>query len=173
MRRPRGSAKQGAVPKSFGPPPEAVLEAVRQRSGLSIDDEGRFCVHGERITHARTLEALWGSLERRPDGRYMVHVGRESAYVEVPFAPFAVRGLVPGPVGLDLLLSDGSREPLRPETLRVGRDGVLRTTVKGGEPARFTREAQVTLGLRLEEDRAAPGGYRLHLGPRSWPVGAE
>jgi hypothetical protein len=165
--------QDGRVSKSFGPSPEAVLEALRRRSGLSIDDEGRLCVDGERISHARTLEVLWGSLARRHDGRYEVHVGRESAIVEVPFAPYAVRGLVPGPVGLDVLLSDGSREPLRPETLRVGRDGVLRCTVKGDEPARFTRDAQVALGLRLEEDRWAPGGYRLLLGGRAWPIGAE
>ena len=161
------------MPKSFGPPPEVVLEALRRRSGLSIDDEGRLCVHGERITHARTLEVLWGSLARRADGLYEVRVGRESAVVEVPFAPYAVRGLVPGPQGLDVLLSDGSREPLRPDTLRVGRDGVLRCTVKGDLPARFTRDAQVALGLRLEEDRGAPGGFRLALGGRAWPVGAE
>ena len=159
--------------KSFGPPPEVVLEALRRQSGLSIDDEGRFCVHGERIAHARTLEVLWASLARRADGRYLVHVGRESAIVDVPFAPYAVRGLVPGPVGLDVLLSDGSREPLRPRTLRVGRDGVLRCTVKEEEPARFTRDAQVALGLRMEEDRGAPGGFRLFLGAESWPVGAE
>jgi len=159
--------------KRFGPPPEVVLEALRSASGLSIDEEGSFRVHGERITHARTLETLWASLEQRSDGHYQVHVGRESALVAIADAPFAVRGLVPGPYGLDLLLSDGSREPLRPASLRLGRDGVLRCTVKGGHAARFSRSAQVALGLRLEEDRLAPGGFRLFLGGDSWPVGAE
>ena len=151
------------------PTDEAALELLRERSGLSIDLEGRFLHRGLPILHARTLEVLWRSLERQPDGRYLVRVGRESGWVRLEDSPYAVRG-----VRLDgeprLFLSDGSEELLRPETLSVGPDGVLRCLVKGDHRARFARSAQVVLGLALEEDPAAPGCYALALGGRRWRV---
>ncbi len=153
---------------------EATLELLRERSGLSIDLEGRLCHRGEPITHERTLEVLWRSLERRDDGRDLVHVGRESGYVEVADAPYGVRGVTFEPSGPVLHLSDRTVEPLDPATLRVDRDGVLHCTVKAGEHrARFTRSAQVDLGLVLEEDPSAPAGFSLLSGGRVHAVGVE
>jgi len=150
-------------------PDETALELLRQRSGLSIDLEGRFLHLGQPILHRRTLEVLWRSLERQPDGRYLVRIGRESGWVRLEDSPYAVRG-----VRLDgeprLFLSDGSEEILRPETLSVSRDGVLHCLVKGDHRARFARSAQVVLGLALEEDPIAPGRYLLVLSGRRWPV---
>jgi hypothetical protein len=157
------------TPSSKGDDP---LELLRSASGLSIDEEGRLLHRGEPITHARTLEVLWRSLERAPDGRYLVRIGRESAYVRVDDAPYGVRGVVDGPGGAPwLVLSDGSREPLDPATLCVGADGVLRCTVKGGHAARFGRSAQVTLGLAIEESPPGSGRYVLTAGGGRHPIG--
>jgi hypothetical protein len=147
------------------------LELLRSRSGLSIDPEGRFLHRGEPITHARTLEVLWRSLERTADGRYLVRIGRESAYVEVADAPYAVRAVEEDPGGAPrLVLSDGSREPLDPRTLSVGADGVLRCAVKGGHAARFGRTAQVTLGMALEERPPHSGCFVLTIRGVSHPI---
>ena len=154
---------------------EDALELLRSRSGLSIDEEGRFLHQGEPIRHERTLAALWRSLERVPDGRWIVRLGRESGYVEVRDTPYVVRGVG----GLEagdhpwVLLADGSREPLDPATLRVGADGVLRCDVKGGLAARFSRAAHVTLGGALEEAPEGSGAYVLEVAGRRWPVGRE
>ncbi len=152
-----------------------ALELLRSRSGLSIDAEGRFLHRGEPITHARTLEVLWSSLERAADGRYLVHVGRESAYVDLEDAPYAVRGIsaVAGGSAPVLHLSDGSREALDPATLAVDAAGVLRCRVKGGHRARFTRAGQIALGLALDEDPPGSGRYALTIGGRRWPVVQE
>ena len=141
--------------------------------GLSIDDEGRFLVHGEPVTHERTLEVLWRGLAPADDGGWIVRVGRESAPVAVDRTPFVVLGIAESPEAIELLLAGGNREPLVPETLRVGRDGVLRATLASGHPARFSRAAQIALGMRLTEDETAPGGFRLSLSARSWPLGTE
>jgi hypothetical protein len=152
----------------------AVLEALRAQSGLSIDDEGRFRHRGELVTHRRTLDALWSSLTRLEDGRYLVRIGRESGYVQVGDAPYGVRGVTFEPAGPVAHLSDGSVEPLDLATLALGADGVLRCRVKSGaHRARFTRAAQVALGLLLVEDASAPGGYRLDLAGVRHPVGRE
>jgi hypothetical protein len=154
------------------PVPEDVLELLRSRSGLSIDDEGRFLHRGEPIRHERTLEVLWRSLERVPDGRWLVRIGRESGYVEVDETPFVVRavgGLGPGERPW-LVLAGGAREPLDPSTLRIGADGVLRCAVRGGSPARFSRAAHLALGGALEEEPAGSGAYVLVAEGRRWPV---
>jgi hypothetical protein len=155
-------------------PDPALLELLRSSSGLSIDAEGRFLHRGEPITHARTLEVLWRSLARADDGRYLVRVGKESAYVTIEDAPYAVLGVLEAPDGTPppLLLSDGSREPLDPATLSVGRDGVLRCTVKGGHAARFGRSAQVAVGLALDESPPGSGHFFLSLGGSRHPIRA-
>jgi hypothetical protein len=147
------------------------LELLRARSGLSIDEEGRFRHRGEPIAHRRTLEALWGSLTRLPDGRYQVQVGREQAFVEVADAPFGVLGVLDGSPGPRLHLTSGAVVPLLPATLRLGADGVLRCTLEGGHRARFGRAAQAAVAPWLEE--VGPGRYALRLGDRSWPIGPE
>lgn len=148
-----------------------ALEALRERSGLSIDDEGRFLHRGEPITHARTLEVLWGSLERTADGRYRVTVGRESAYVAVGDDPYAVRGVTFEPGGPLAHLSDGSVEPLALDGLSVDAAGVLHARVKAGRHrARFTRGAQGAVGPALEEDPGASSGYSLRVDGRLHPV---
>jgi hypothetical protein len=141
--------------------------------GLSIDDEGRFLVHGEPVTHERTLEVLWRGLAPAAGGGWCVRVGRESAPVAVDGTPFVVLGIDEERGAIGLRLAGGSREPLLPETLRVSRDGGLRATLASGHPARFCRAAQIALGMRLAEDPAAPGGFQLSLSARSWPLGAE
>ena len=155
-------------------PDPAVLELLREQSGLSIDREGRFLHRGEPITHARTLEVLWGSLERNADGRYQVHVGREVGYVTLEDAPYGVRGITWDGDAPNVHLSDGSVERLDPATLSVDGDGVLHCIVKGGaHRARFSRAAQVTLGLALSEDPRSPDRYRLQIGDASFQVRPE
>jgi hypothetical protein len=146
-----------------------LLERLRGQSGLSVDAEGRFLHRGEPITHARTLGLLWGSLAPAPGGRWLVTVGRESAYVEVDETPWAVRGVrVEGspPRSVVLLLAGGREAPLRPETLRLGEDGVLRCALSDGGAARFTRAGQLALGSHLEEDPPGSGRFALVLAGR-------
>ena len=149
-----------------------LLERLRGASGLAIDGEGRFLHRGEPILHARTLEVLWGSLKPAPGGRWLVTIGRESAYVAVDETPWAVRGVrvegVP-PRRVTLLLAGGREAPLRPESLRLGADGVLRCELPDGL-ARFTRAGQLALGSQLEEDPPGSGRFVLPLGGQRHPV---
>jgi uncharacterized protein len=150
-----------------------ALEILREKSGLSIDLEGRLCHLGEPITHERTLAVLWGALERQRDGRYVTRVGRESGYVRVEDAPYGVRGITLEPARVLLHLTDRSVEALDPTTLSIDRDGVLHCLVKGGHRARFTRSGQIDLGLALEEDPAAGGRYLLRVADRTYIVRSE
>jgi hypothetical protein len=151
---------------------KAALELLRSSSGLAVDDEGRFLHRGEPVTHARTLEVLWRSLEPASGGRWRVRIGRESAYVAVAETPWVVRGVDAGdgssaPV---LLLAGGTGEPLDPATLRLGGDGVLRCTISRGRPARFGRAAQVALGMVLDEDPPGSERFTLSIAGTRFPV---
>ncbi len=151
-------------------PDVAALELLRASSGLSIDSEGRFLHRGEPITHPRTLEVLWRSLEAAPGGRWLVRVGRESAYVAVDETPWVVKGVLDedgdAPV---LLLTDGSREPLDPDAVSLAADGVLRCRMKSGRRARFSRAGQLALGRLVDEDPPGSGRYALTIrGTRRW-----
>ena len=64
-------------------------------------------------------------------------------------------------------LSDLSSERLDPESLRVAEDGVLRCTVKGRFPARFSQAAQAHLLLAVDAAWHPP---RLRMGAREIPV---
>ena len=150
---------------------QARLRRLREGSGLSLDAEGRFLHRGEPITHARTLQLLWRSFRREPDGRYAVSIGREVGYVAIEAAPYAIQAVMPAPDGtLCLRLSDGTEEQLDPATLWLDEDGVLRCTVKRDHPARFTRAGQLALGALLQEDPPGSGAFALVVNGRRWPV---
>jgi hypothetical protein len=94
---------------------------------------------------------------RHPDdGRFILNNGWDWTYFEVEDAPFFVDTVAGSEAGPVLVLSDGSREPLDPATLRSGDGDALYVRVKGGAfEARFRQAAQIGLAPWLEE---APDG---------------
>lgn len=162
---PLGSSPPLPQPADPAAPPD--LDLLRRQSGLAIDGEGRFLHRGEPISHARTLEVLWGSLQAASDGRWQVQIGQERGDVAVEETPWLVRGLRAAgepPATLTLLLCGGREAPLDPATLRAGADGVLRCRLPGGALARFTRAGQAALGEHLQEDPDDPAQAVLVVG---------
>ncbi len=154
--------------------PEAeVLERLR-RSGIRIDREGRFVHEGAEVRHEGLRRALFRWLDAEPDGRVVLRLdARRFAYVDVDDTP-----LVAGAARFEgagdservlLALSDGSEEPLEPETLTVDDAGVLRARVRGGKlAARLGTSAVAALAERLSEE--APGPPSLTLAGRRHPI---
>ena len=106
---------------------------------------------------------------RDADGHYL-QVGPVRVPVEVDDAPFVVLRAEDEGDRLAVILNDGSREPLRPETLRLG---PKRGSVRDGEgralPGAFNRAAAYQLLQRLAEDPVS-GGAALVLGARRWTI---
>jgi len=146
------------------PDDPASLERLRASSGLSIDDEGRFLHRGEPVTHARTLDVLWGSLQRDGRGGWRVRIGREEGAVAVAETPWTVRALLVDGAGARLRLAGGREAPLDPASLWLGSDGALRCRLPGGEVARFSRAAQASLAPLLDEDPPGSGRFLVRLG---------
>ena len=128
--------------------------------------DGHFSHEGQAISHPRLRQVLEQSVRfAEPEGVFVVQVGHFRGQIEVEDTAFFVHAYEPGTGEIDL--SDLSSEPLDPESLGVGEDGVLRCTVKGRFPARFNRAAQAHLLLALDPARHPP---RLRMGACEIPV---
>jgi len=117
-------------------------------SPLRIDKEGRWFFRDEEITHRKTYLLYCRNLTRDEFGRIILRIGGEQCPVEVEDAPFVVKTMEfvlkeGGELkAIGLILNDETREPLQPETLRIGPDHVLYCRVRSGEfEARFSRGA--------------------------------
>ncbi len=95
------------------------------------------------------------------EGVWVVQIGRFRGAIEVEDTALFV-DLYDADSGL-VWLSDGTREPLRAETLRAGADGAFSCEVRGFR-ARFTHAAQAELLAHVEE---AGGRLCLRVGARS------
>jgi len=161
-RAQRGGAERS--PAGRGAPPLRPF-------GLVLHRDGRWTHEGVPVTHPKLRALFDRSVRYLPEeDAYVVQVGRFRGQIEVEEAPFFVREY--DAASGTLRLSDRSREPLRPETLRAAPDGALLCDVKadlrpGGCPARFSHAAQAQLLLAVED---APEGPRLSVGDRRAPL---
>jgi hypothetical protein len=138
-----------------------------------MDEEGRFLIQGEPVTHQRTHEALLRGLYADEDGQICTRIGYEWSTVQVADAPLLVLGLgdtlrtadggteaESGPGGAAvpwLALSDGTAERLDPAGLWL-EGQKLYARVRGGTLwARFVPTAAADLLVRaLEGDESRP-----------------
>ena len=130
------------------------LEAMREQSGLRLDAEGRFWHRGGLVEHARTLGVLHQGLHRAENGRWATRIGKEWGYVEVDDAALFVRRIEPDGARLRAQLASGAWVPVEPGSLIAGAGDVLYART-GGERARLTRAAQLSLADLLREESGA------------------
>jgi hypothetical protein len=143
--------------------------------GLVLHHDGRWTHEGHPVLHRKIREVFDRSVRFLPDegegGKYVVQIGRFRGEIEVEEAGFFVREVDLDRAGV--ILSDGSRDALDLESLRVSElDGAYLCTVKrelapGGLPARFTHAAQAELLTAVDEGEEGPV---IRLGGRLRPM---
>jgi hypothetical protein len=118
-----------------------------RESTIRIDAQGGFWHDGERVVHPGLAEAFARWLDVDPEtGRYVVKNSINWVFVTVDDAPLVARSVAEEGGRLVITLSDGTREPLAQETLRLDGDDVPYCDVRGGRlPARFTPQAAFAL----------------------------
>ncbi len=149
---------------------------------LFLDKDGRWFHQGVEVTHERTCQLFCRHLTRGTDGTYWVKIGEEQIRLIVEDVPYVVRSVraVEDENGViqdyHLLLSDGSVEPLDPQTLRVGHAHVLYCDVKSGmHVARFSRQAYQLICAHLCYDEGCDRywipwrGLRCSIDPQERP----
>jgi hypothetical protein len=129
------------------------------QGSIRIDKEGRWFFQGEEITHRKTYLLYNRHLTRDGAGRIILKIGQETCPVEVEDAPFVVKtlGFISAKQGslmsVELILNDESREPLVPETLRIGPHHTPYCRVRDGMfEARFSRGAYQLLIPFIRQD---------------------
>lgn len=153
--------KPGDHPEFFRFPAPAGRS---RESTIRLDGEGRFFHDEALVEHPKLAAAMHTWIGRHPDdGRYILTNGYDWTYFTVEDVPYFVRAVHEADGEAMLLLSDGTSEPLAPETARTGPNGELYVKVKAtanGGPfeAKLTRFAQTQLEpfLRETED-SGPG----------------
>lgn len=141
-----------------------------RESRIRIDADGRVWHEGERVAHPGLERALasWVDYDDAA-GRYVLRNALDWCWVAVDHTPLVVRAVHVGGEGVAVTLSDGSREPLRLDTLRVAPDGATYAYVRGGTLlARFDRAAAFAL---LQHAEPEGEGYVLALAGGRSPVG--
>lgn len=125
---------------------------TREDSGLALDRQLRWTHDGLPFEHPRVIELFNTSLQLEDDGRYVVRIGKDWAYVQVEDAAFEVRTVdVTDDGRLSVRLSDRTASLLELDSMARDAEGVLTCRVKQGRAkARFSRDAQFQLGCLLE-----------------------
>ena len=144
----------------------AILQRLREQSGLRLDKEGRFWHRGGLIEHARTAAVLHQGVHRAPDGRWATRIGKDWAYLDVEDAALWIRRIEPEGPRLRAQLASGEWVEVDPSTLAAGADDALYARVRG-ERARLTRAAQVSLSDCLREDG---DGFLVQLGEETFRI---
>ncbi|MBX3270889.1 MAG: hypothetical protein KF729_11555 [Sandaracinaceae bacterium] len=142
--------------------PNAVLAGRTRETRIRRDDAGRWFDGEDPITHPLLTRAFDAWLLPAPDGsgRWCLSNDINWAFVALEGPPRFVRSLDADGAQIVLHLSDDTRAPLAPETLRQGPDGALYCDVRG-LVARFDRHAAMQLAERLGEDER---GVYLEVG---------
>ncbi|MCA1829474.1 MAG: hypothetical protein ABR567_05215 [Myxococcales bacterium] len=142
---------------------EALLEKLRESSGLRLDKEGRFWHRGTPIEHARTVAALHQGIHRAPNGRWATRIGKEWGYLDVEDAALFVRRID----GSQAQLASGEWAEI--ESLSIGADDALYARVRG-ERARLTRGTQFSLASALREEN---GSFEIDLAGTTYRVSPD
>ena len=128
----------------------------------------QFWHEGSRVSHPGLYRAfLRGVRFLEEEGVFVVQLGHFRGQIEVEDTPFWVVAYDPDSGEIDL--TDQSREPLQVDSLRTDPDDVLRCTVKGRFPARFTHAGQAHL---LDAIDAKSTGICVRAGDRWLPIPA-
>lgn len=148
-------------PEQFLPP-----EGRSRETQIRRDASGRWFNGADRISHPKLVAAFNSWVDRADDGRYCLKNDINWAYVAIEGAPVFVVSSVVGPSRVELKLSDGRAEVLKPDTLRQGVDGSLYCDVRGGRfCAKFEKTAAQHLESVLAEDDE---GVFLSLGGKKF-----
>jgi hypothetical protein len=138
-----------------------------RESTIRIDRDGRFWHAGAPVTHPGLARAFAQWIATDPEtGRYILKNPIDWCFITVDDAPLCVRAIEPDAAGgLVLQLSDDSREPLDPASLRIDEDDVPYCHVHAGTlPARFSSQAAFALLERVDDAGA------LEVAGRSYPL---
>jgi hypothetical protein len=135
---------------------------------IYVDKEANWFHNGNPIINKAIYQLFYQHVSRDEKGRYLISMGDELCCLEVEDTLYVVVSAEllssddDNPERMEILLNDGSRECLVPETLWIGMDNIMYCMVrKGLYPARFLRPAYYMLAQHIGEDEETGDFYLL------------
>ncbi len=139
---------------------------------ISMDKEGRWFYYNSEIVNEKISQLFARNLERDGEGRYVISLWGDKAYVVLEDTPYIILGARrrdegDNPPYFDVYLNDGSGEKLNMASLELNEENVLYCKVKDGEHrARFNRNSAYNLLKHLEYDESKDEYYLESDGKR-------
>lgn len=136
---------------------------------LFISKEGKWFQNGAEIVHPGIYRHFISLLQKSPDGRYYVSMGREVCTVEVEDAPFVVLSVQEDQdQSLQIELNDGSLEQFHPDRFWIGKENIPYCMVRDRAfHARFSRPAYYQLARYIMSEREE---FFFVIGGERFPV---
>jgi len=135
---------------------------------IYVDKEANWFYNGNPIINKAIYQLFYKNVSRDEKGRYLITMEDEQCCLEVEDTLYVVINTEflsnddNKPERMELLLNDGSREYLVPESLWIGKNNVIYCMVKEGlYPARFLRPAYYMLAQHISEDEETGDFYLL------------
>lgn len=130
-----------------------------QDQDIKIDKEGIWYFRGAEMFRRDFVNLFYQHINKDSDGRYFIEYGEEISYLDVEDTAFVIKSVhiscseKSDDESVEMLLSDGTVETLKPETLYIGRDNVLYCLVKNKcFEARFLRPSYYQIAEMIEHD---------------------
>lgn len=121
---------------------------------LRLSSEGEWFHNGVQFQNQKLSDLFSRSVvwdERAQE--YFLEIGKQRATFSRDDTPYFVTAIDDGADPWMLNLSDGTREPLEPESLTVGHGDAVYCTVHGSHRAKLLRPAHQTLARHVVGDR--------------------
>ena len=124
---------------------------------IRIDKDGVWYYRSMEMIRKDIVQHLYRHIKRGQDGRYLIEIGEDRAYLDVEDTPYVIKSLAFAAQAdkagdlITLQMPDDSWDELDPSTLRVGADNTLYGMARGlGFEARFSRASYYELAKHIE-----------------------
>jgi len=143
---------------------------------IRIDKDGIWYFRNMEMTRFHIIQYFYKCLHRDRQGRYHIKTDCDDCLIQVDDVPFVIKSVSMqleddhNQSRMMILLSDGSCEDLKPETLWIGDNNVMYCLVKQSEhKARFSRQAYYQLAEYVEND-TNHDRYYITIGETSYTI---
>jgi len=126
---------------------------------IRIDKDGVWYYRGTEMFRKDIVQLLYQHIKLDQDGKYLVEIGEDQAYLDVEDTPYVVKSvsfIFSASDKKDIIrlhMPDDSMDELDPSSLRVGSDNSLYGIMAGlGLEARFSRSSYYQLAEHIEHE---------------------
>jgi uncharacterized protein len=143
---------------------------------IKIDKEGVWYFRGAEMFRRDFVNLFYQHIKKDNEGQYYIEYGEETSYLDVEDTAFVIKSVHKscsqrdGEECIDMLLSDGTIETLKPDTLYIGHDNVLYCLVKNKcFEARFLRPSYYQIAELIEHD-PVQNGFLIFLNHKKYYI---